>query len=599
MVDDRSNTVRKGTQLNGIYEIDEPLASGGMGEVFRAHTIQTGDPVAIKLIRDELAEDESALALFRREASALHSIHHEAIVRYFVFSVDPILQRPYLAMEFVEGEPLSSILRAGRLELDQIMALKARLASGLAAAHARGIVHRDMSPDNILIPEGDFSRARIIDFGIAHSTKLNDATLIGSGFAGKYNYVSPEQLGLFGAHVTSRSDIYSFGLVLAHASRGSPIDMRGSQVEVIDKRQSVPDLAGVDPELRPLIAWMLQPDPDLRPTSMLEVANWSTSRASGRLEDTVIRPQAGPHDPSRPPNPLPFAPSHAAAAAKPLRKASGGRRMIFAVLSVSALSLLVGVGLYFLSPFWGEQQIGDGPLPSSPETAGPGARPPSGKPGESQPLPPTSGFDQGEWKRKRLLATLLKADLGECGALMPRQISADAAQLEAFGRDSQVFENFDRWFRDATGVEPDVLFRQLAPAQCPAVAFLSRSLGDGTGLPGVNVKKAVLGRDDILTGFISASHAVVELLIVDDEGRAYNVTARMRPGGNERTFAMRVQAGGGGTKALLVLAVGSDTPFSAFRKSDRGPAAEVFSDATAELAAHPEARSAAAYVQIE
>src|SRR5215204_6817288 len=252
MVDDRSNTVRKGTQLNGIYEIDEPLASGGMGEVFRAHTIQTGDPVAIKLIRDELAEDESALALFRREASALHSIHHEAIVRYFVFSVDPILQRPYLAMEFVEGEPLSSILRAGRLELDQIMALKARLASGLAAAHARGIVHRDMSPDNILIPEGDFSRARIIDFGIAHSTKLNDATVIGSGFAGKYNYVSPEQLGMFGGDVRAASDIYSLGLVLVEALTGEPLNMGGSQLEVIDKRRKVPDLSSIDPRFQPL-----------------------------------------------------------------------------------------------------------------------------------------------------------------------------------------------------------------------------------------------------------------------------------------------------------------------------------------------------------
>jgi serine/threonine-protein kinase len=214
-------------------------------------------------------------------------------------------------------------------------------------------------------------------------------------------------------------------------------------------------------------------------------------------------------------------------------------------------------------------------------------------------MPPASGFDQDERKRKVLLATLRKADLGECGALLPRHISATAAQLEAFGTDLQVFDRFDRWFREATGVEPDVSFRQLAPAQCPPIAFLSRSLGDGTGGPSISVNKAVLGRDDLLTGLIVALHPVVELLIVDDEGRSYNVTARMRPGDNERGFAMRVQAGGGGTKALLVLAVGSEKPFSAFRKSDRGPAAEVFADATAELAAHPEARSALAYVQVE
>src|SRR5215210_4168924 len=83
-----------GTQLNGIYEIERPIAAGGMGEVYKGHAIQTGDIVAIKMMLPELAENESALALFRKEASALHNIHHDAIVRYYVLSVYPTLHRP-------------------------------------------------------------------------------------------------------------------------------------------------------------------------------------------------------------------------------------------------------------------------------------------------------------------------------------------------------------------------------------------------------------------------------------------------------------------------------------------------------------------------
>jgi len=148
-----------------------------------------------------------------------------------------------------------------------------RLASGLQAAHDIGIFHRDISPDNIILPEGDIGRAKIIDFGIARFA-LGDGTIIGGGFAGKLMYVSPEQLGLAGAVVTARSDIYSFGLVLAYALLGRPLDMGGTQAQVLEKRKSVPDLSGVDGRLRPLIKRMLQPDPAQRPGSMAEIAAW-------------------------------------------------------------------------------------------------------------------------------------------------------------------------------------------------------------------------------------------------------------------------------------------------------------------------------------
>src|SRR5262245_55448984 len=262
-----STQLSPGTRLNGIYEIDHLIAAGGMGEVYKGHTIQTGDAVAIKVLHPEYARNDAALGLFRREASALHNLQHEAIVRYYVFTVEPTHGSPYLAMAIVEAQSLAELVRREPLTYEVARSLLKRVASGLHAAHERGIVHRDVSTDNIMIPGGDVARAKIIDFGIARSTQLSDRTIIGGGFAGKYNYVSPEQLGLFGGDVQAKSDIYSLALVLVEALTGQPIDMGGSQAAVLDKRRKVPDLGAIDLRIRPLLEKMLQPDPAARPES--------------------------------------------------------------------------------------------------------------------------------------------------------------------------------------------------------------------------------------------------------------------------------------------------------------------------------------------
>ena len=232
-----------------------------MGEVYRGHNIETGDLVAIKIVLPEFAEDETILKLFRKEASVLNHLSHEAVVRYHVFTVDPGIGRPYLAMEYVDGESLVDVMRRGPMPAQNARRLCHRLASGLAAVHRAGAIHRDLSPDNIILPGGSVEKAKIIDFGIARSAKIGGGTLIGGRFAGKYNYVSPEQLGLFGGEVNEQSDIYSLGLVIAAALLGKPLDMSGSQVETVEKRRRVPDLSDIDDELRPLLSDMLQPDP--------------------------------------------------------------------------------------------------------------------------------------------------------------------------------------------------------------------------------------------------------------------------------------------------------------------------------------------------
>src|ERR1700730_852741 len=125
-------------------------------------------------------------------------------------------------MEFVDGEALSAVLDRCRLAPAEIVGLIVRLAQGLAAAYDQGIkAHRDISPANILVPRGRVDLSKVIDFGIAKSAD-GGITLIGSDFAGKYSYVSPEQVGLFGGpgEVDEKSDIYSLGLLAAAAAIG-------------------------------------------------------------------------------------------------------------------------------------------------------------------------------------------------------------------------------------------------------------------------------------------------------------------------------------------------------------------------------------------
>jgi serine/threonine protein kinase len=286
----RSSTVEVGAELNQTYRIDALIGVGGMGEVYKGHNIQTGDPVAIKVVLPEFARDEMIFELFRKEARVLNHLAHDAIVRYYVFSIDRTLGRPYLAMEFADGPSLAAHIKSAPLTPITFFGLLRRLADGLHKAHEAGVIHRDISPDNVILPEGQVERAKIIDFGIARTASVGGGTLLGGSFAGKYSYVSPEQLGLFGGEVTPKSDIYSLGLTMAAAIRGTPIDMSGSQVEVIEKRRSVPDLtaAGIPKQVHAILSRMLQPDPADRPASMAEVRDWvdkETEAPKGKPKD--------------------------------------------------------------------------------------------------------------------------------------------------------------------------------------------------------------------------------------------------------------------------------------------------------------------------
>src|SRR3954447_6228798 len=146
--------IHPGMQLNGIYEIDSLIAAGGMGEGFKGHNVQTGDPVAIKMVLPEYAQDPVIIELFRKEARVLCYLAHDAIVRYYVFTIAAEVGRPYLAMEYVDGPSLAERIKSGPLTAEDFTTLKNRLADGLHKAHEAGIVHRDISPDNVILLDG-------------------------------------------------------------------------------------------------------------------------------------------------------------------------------------------------------------------------------------------------------------------------------------------------------------------------------------------------------------------------------------------------------------------------------------------------------------
>lgn len=266
------STVPPGTRILGdTYEVEALIKTGGMGEIYRGRNVSNNEPVAIKIVLGSQSGDDKHAKLFEREALVLSKLSHEAIVRYQVYTVDKGIGRPCLVMEFVSGPSLLERMADGPMPVTDIITVMRRVASGLEVAHKRGVIHRDLSPDNIILEEGLVENAKLIDFGIAKGGTIGGATMLDGQLAGKYNYMPPEQLGMAGGQVDARSDIYSLGLVVAGLAQGKPIDMGATPFDAVMKRQSVPDLAMLDPMLRQVVARMLAIDPAERPASMAAV----------------------------------------------------------------------------------------------------------------------------------------------------------------------------------------------------------------------------------------------------------------------------------------------------------------------------------------
>ncbi|MEO0929230.1 MAG: serine/threonine-protein kinase [Pseudomonadota bacterium] len=281
-----------GQVLNNTYEIDRILGRGGTGEVYRARNKITDRLVAIKALNRQFSGNADYIELMKREEE-MRAIQHEAVVRYTECSLSDD-GHVFLVMDYVEGPPLSEVMTRRRMDPRELLIIGHRVAEGLVATHAKGIIHRDLSPDNIILRQGDPSKATIIDFGIAKDTAVGARTIVGSEFAGKYEYSAPEQLE---GQVSPQSDLYALGATLLAAWQGETPFSGATPGEIIRRKQAPLDTDGVPDLLRGIIDGLTAPDPLNRPEDATALVTQI---------DAVLRPNRD--------------------AAPGAKKASGGRR---------------------------------------------------------------------------------------------------------------------------------------------------------------------------------------------------------------------------------------------------------------------------------
>ena len=271
-----SDESKVGLLLNNIWKVRRLIAQGGMGEVYEGVETNTGEPVAIKFLLPRLTADREIRELFLSEARNFVRISkmHSALVQYRVCAEDPTLGEIFIVMEFIDGPPLSDMVAKLKPDLHQLVDFMRLVASALIVAHKAGIVHRDLSPRNILLPGGELARAKIIDFGIAKDLATGDATIFG-GFKGNLGYCAPELFneGASGgaAQIGPWTDIYSLALIVLAMASGKAPPMGTSFAEAIAKRQRIPDISAAPKELWPILTNMLAPDPAKRLRSMGDV----------------------------------------------------------------------------------------------------------------------------------------------------------------------------------------------------------------------------------------------------------------------------------------------------------------------------------------
>lgn len=260
----------QGTLLNGMFRIERRLGKGGMGEVYLATNLANDEQDAIKIIGRGRAGDTYE-ALFRKEARVLSRIRSPAITQLKLFMRDPALDLLYFVTEFVPGgESLLDRLRRQPGSPDELRLLLRRVLTGLHAVHEAGAVHRDLSPDNIMLPGGDLGQAKIIDFGIVKELDPDKGTIIGDTFAGKFGFIAPEQLPFSGIATGPWTDLYALGLVGLTFAAGKTLYMGSSPATAEETRRQPADLAAVPADLRPLFTRLLQFEWRKRPQSAAE-----------------------------------------------------------------------------------------------------------------------------------------------------------------------------------------------------------------------------------------------------------------------------------------------------------------------------------------
>ncbi len=402
------------------YRLQGRIAAGGMGEVWRAVDLVLDRPVAVKLLRDDYAQHPDTLARFRAEARHAAAVSHPGIAQVYDYGEASQEQPPFLVMELVDGVALTQLLAGGPLAPARVMDVVAQAAGGLDAAHAAGLVHRDIKPGNLLVDP--YGTVKITDFGIAYAAGSAPLTRTGA-LIGTPAYLAPERVA--GASAGPASDLYSLGIVAYECLAGA-LPFTGTPIEVAlaHQYQSLPPLPPtVPPHVAALVVELTARNPALRPASAGEVAA-RARQLRGALTGAVATeadpwmippaPHAGPQaaatrvgawPPDRAgfPDDLPGEMSAATlldvgthgAAPRPARR----RRAMTLLAAAAAVAIIVGLGGWML--------------------AGGSGAPPAQRPPAARPRPTTE-------------AAGLTVDVNQ-GALIGQPVSAVVRQLRQLG----------------------------------------------------------------------------------------------------------------------------------------------------------------------
>ncbi|SCG51004.1 serine/threonine protein kinase [Micromonospora echinaurantiaca] len=281
--------------LSGRYRLDERVATGGMGDVWRASDLVLGRSVAVKVLLPALVSDPDFIARFRAEARIMAAVRHKGIVQVFDCGEDALpdgSRADYLVMEFVTGEPLSKRIEAlGRLGVAETMSIVAQVAQALHAAHSGGIVHRDVKPSNLLVQED--GSVVLVDFGVARSTNVTSITST-NAVPGTALYMAPEQAA--GRPVSGATDIYALGAVAYCCLTGSPPFTGDNPLQVAVRHldDEPPELPHDIPEaVRALVGRALAKDPADRFSSGAAMAAAARAAVSDPSAPTAMVPAAG------------------------------------------------------------------------------------------------------------------------------------------------------------------------------------------------------------------------------------------------------------------------------------------------------------------
>jgi hypothetical protein len=344
------------------YEILAEAGHGSMGNVYKARDRETGETVALKLLKPEIASDQAMMDRFKNELLFARKITHKNVCRVYEFN--RVAGIAYTSMEFVEGESLRSVLnRFGGLPQRKATDLGLQICSGLKEAHAQGIVHRDLKPENVMIDAQ--GNVKIMDFGIARS--MEAGTRLTGAMVGTPAYMAPEQVA--GKPVDYRTDIYSLGLMLYEMFTGAPAFSADNSIAVALKqiREEPPAPHEIEPNIpvgiERAILKCLEKDPARRFQSIAEL---ETSLSLGATATPPIRPlgTASPTNSNRISTALPRAAAAAAAIPQPRRTSPLVWILFGALLVVGAL-----VGLHWLGVAQAAKLI-------SPPVVAPPPRPP-------------------------------------------------------------------------------------------------------------------------------------------------------------------------------------------------------------------------------